>query len=718
MRTIGQCFIAALSACLLVLAFASFGYAQGEMQVDPVSTVEESETSASVELAQAPENVDVAPVEAAAVLSFPAPSLLYSAHVQDIGWQPAVSDGELAGTSGRSKRVEALTIELALDGTGFDTVSSGVEYAVHVQDIGWIDAASNGAEAGTTGRSKRLEAIHIELTGAIAANYDICYRVHVQDLGWLAWTKNGSLAGTAGCSKRMEAIEIVLVAKDGGAAPEDGTALRAYYDANSILDTGYRDEGAIVEDAVPHVEYVAHLQDVGWMAPVSDGLLAGTTGEGKRVEAVQIRLNLAGTGLSGGIEYSTHVQNVGWTTAVADGATAGSMGKAQRVEAVDIGLVGDVAATYDVCYRAHAQNIGWMEWARNGEYAGTAAMGTRIEALQVVLVPTGADVPDTGITADDTHSFITPPEVEAYAHVQNLGDMGPFSHGQAIGAAGQGLRLEGLSLALVGAGAMVPDGYLEYQVHVQDIGWMDWQRAGAYAGTTGQAKRIEAVRIVLGGEAANYFDVYYQAQIQTEGWLGWACNGEVAGSTGISYRLEALKVVLCSKAQGTPGSTANHHVTQARFIPGGYLMVNRQSNCVTAYQPSGVPIKAMVCSTGGNDTPVGTFYTQATYRWRALFGGVYGQYATRIVGSILFHSVPYTSQSPWSLEWWEYNKLGSAASLGCVRLTVADAKWIYESCPVGTMVIVYDSPDPGPLGKPSATLLMPGQSWDPTDPMQ
>ena len=73
------------------------------------------------------------------------------------------------------------------------------------------DWRSDGEMAGTSGESKRLEAIHIRLTGDIANYYDIYYRVHVQTIGWQDWVKNGETAGTEGHSYRLEAIEIKLV---------------------------------------------------------------------------------------------------------------------------------------------------------------------------------------------------------------------------------------------------------------------------------------------------------------------------------------------------------------------------------------------------------------------------------------------------------------------------------------------------------------------------
>ena len=157
------------------------------------------------------------------------------------------------------------------------------------------------------------------------------------------------------------------------------------------------------------------------------------------------------------------------------------------------------------------------------------------------------------------------------------------------------------------------------------------------------------------------------------------------------------------------------------------IKVNRAANCITVYSKDtsghfSVPVKAITCSTGKNvgDTPAGTFTTLVSYKWLLMVDGSYGQYAYRFYGPILFHSVPYYSKNKGDLEWEQYNKLGEAASLGCVRVTVADAIWLIDNCPVGTLVEVYDDADnPGPLGKPE-TIKIPSDSpyrgWDPTDP--
>lgn len=159
------------------------------------------------------------------------------------------------------------------------------------------------------------------------------------------------------------------------------------------------------------------------------------------------------------------------------------------------------------------------------------------------------------------------------------------------------------------------------------------------------------------------------------------------------------------------------------------IKVNRIGNCVTIYRKDErgeytIPYKAMVCSTGKipSDTPLGKFRTIKKYTWRKMVDASYGQYAYRFHGPILFHSVPYLDKKKNTLEYEEFNKLGTAASLGCVRLCVRDALWLMSNCPVGTGVVVYDDKNsPGPLGKPEMIHIPEGspyRNWDPTDPDQ
>lgn len=159
-----------------------------------------------------------------------------------------------------------------------------------------------------------------------------------------------------------------------------------------------------------------------------------------------------------------------------------------------------------------------------------------------------------------------------------------------------------------------------------------------------------------------------------------------------------------------------------------FIRVNRAMNCVTVYGTDSqnvytIPVKAFACSVGraGEETITGENYkTSDKYEWRLMVDNSYGMYANRISGGYLFHSVPYYMASHDSLETAEFNKLGTAASLGCIRMCVRDVKWIYDNCPQGTGVTIYDDmTSPGPLGKPEMIKIpttSPYAGWDPTDP--
>lgn len=292
-------------------------------------------------------------------------NIRYKTHVQSYGWQEWVTNGETSGTEGQAKRLEGIKIEIEGD-------NGSLQYRTHIQSIGWQDWVKNGEMSGTEGQALRLEAIQIKLTGEMAEQYDIYYCVHSQTYGWLNWAKNGEIAGTAGQSKRLEAIKIILVAKGGDAPDKIGTDGRSYVQY--------------------YVGYRTHVQTYGWQPYVYDGTMSGTTGESKRLEAINIKL--MNQEYDGDIEYQTHVQTYGWERVwKKDGDTSGTSGEAKRLEAIRIRLTDEMAEKYDVYYRVHAQTFGWLGWAKNGKEAGTAGYGKRLEGIQIMLVKKGEAAP-------------------------------------------------------------------------------------------------------------------------------------------------------------------------------------------------------------------------------------------------------------------------------------------------------------------------------------
>lgn len=118
----------------------------------------------------------------------------YRAHVEDIGWQDWVSDDEVAGTTGESKRMEAIQIDAPFE----------IEAQAHIGDIGWVDYGKINKDTiiGTVGESRRLECLRFK--GKFR------YRVHLQNYGWTPYTEADGVCtlGTVGEYLRIEAIQI------------------------------------------------------------------------------------------------------------------------------------------------------------------------------------------------------------------------------------------------------------------------------------------------------------------------------------------------------------------------------------------------------------------------------------------------------------------------------------------------------------------------------
>lgn len=363
----------------------------------------------------------------------------YRAHVQSIGWQDwciSTNDGiATSGTSGQALRMEALEIKT-------DRPSLGVSCQAHVQKIGWQDWSvggnTNSAVIGTTGESLRMEALKLRLTGTDAGNFDVYYRVHVQKYGWLDWAKNGESAGSEGFSLRVEAVQIVIVSKN---AEAPGIVERPFLRENDIAQIQYR----------------THVQSIGWQDYYYDGLTAGTTGQAKRCEALQVKLN---TTIDGGINTQACVQDIGWQDWCDSNEIAGTTGRALSMEAVKIKLTGHAAEQYDVYYRCYCQKYGWLDWAKNGESAGTSGYGYRMEAIQILLVNKNGAAPGSTSMPYVEKKGRT---VENKVHTGDLGiDVSYWQHGIDWSAvSNSGVRFAIVRLGYGHAGDGQKDSYFE-----------------------------------------------------------------------------------------------------------------------------------------------------------------------------------------------------------------------------------------------------------------
>ena len=431
------------------------------------------------------------------------PGVTYRGHVQDIGWQDYVTSGKTSGVEGKGKKVEAFNIRL----TNVDE-NAHIKYETHVQDLGWESEKgqgikADGAQTGTTGKNKKVEAIRIKLENM--PNYSVEYRAYVAGKGWQEWVRDWEEAGTTGQNLKLEAVQIRIVPKSQSASK-------------------------------PGLIYKGHIQELGWEEEwTQEGETSGLVGEGLKVEAFNIKLT--NTNSNAHIKYETHVQDYGWERdwkeePPQDGEETGTTGKNKKVEAIRIWLEG--LDGYSVEYRSYVTGKGWLDWVSDGVTSGTTGQNLKLEAVQIRIVPTENKVPVI-------------PGVTYRGHVQDIGWQEYVKDGATSGIEGKGKKVEAFNIRLTNVDE---NAHIKYETHVQDLGWegekgQGIKQDGAQTGTTGKNKKVEAIRIWL--EGLDGYSVEYRAYVAGMGWQPWVKDGQDAGTTGQNLKLEAIQVRIVKK---------------------------------------------------------------------------------------------------------------------------------------------------------------------------
>ncbi|WP_234124737.1 glycoside hydrolase family protein [Clostridium hydrogenum] len=199
-------------------------------------------------------------------------SVYYRTHIANLAWTTWTKDGQQSGTTGQGLAIQAIQICVAKVGTDFyrqmeslvdPAANTSITYDAHVANVGWQNAVSNGATAGTTDQNLDMQAIQINYPNQ--AGLKVQYQAHVQNIGWQDPVSDGQTAGTTGQGLRMEAIKISLL------------------DSSNNLSTNY---------SVYYRTYVANL---GWTVWIKDGQQSGTTGQGLAIQGIQIYVAKVGT---------------------------------------------------------------------------------------------------------------------------------------------------------------------------------------------------------------------------------------------------------------------------------------------------------------------------------------------------------------------------------------------------------------------------------------
>ncbi len=380
-------------------------------------------------------------------------SIKYTTHVQGLGWQKEMENGEMAGTTGEGLRLEAIKID-AINAP--ENVK--IKYKVHVEGIGWQNWKTNGEIAGTTGRGLRLEAINIKLENT--EEYSIKYRVHVQNIGWQDWRYDGETAGTEGKSLRLEAIEIKIEPKtERGILKIETPTNNNEINSNKLKLSGW---------------CMSNTKNDSIKTKIDNEYVTSNISRKYRSDVLGTLGGYGGPELNPNAGYETEID----LTDKEDGK--------HKVKVELYSESGILLSTNEIIfnidrslkpkYSAHVQNIGWQDWKSNGQMAGTTLQGLRIEALQIQLL----NAPENA-------------KINYQLHVQNIGWQNWKENGQMAGTTGLGYRLEAIKINLEN----LSNYSVMYRVHVQNIGWQDWRYDGELAGTTGLAYRLEAIQIKI-----------------------------------------------------------------------------------------------------------------------------------------------------------------------------------------------------------------------------
>lgn len=212
-----------------------------------------------------------------------------------------------------------------------------------------------------------------------------------------------------------------------------------------------------------------------------------------------------------------------------------------------------------------------------------------------------------------------------------------------------------------------------------------------------------------------------------------------AKSATVDYEIEVTKAKKSTTSYST-AITSNAEVLERNIALGTerklYALIINEYDCVVTAFTYGAdgeythPVRAMACSTTKNPKAIrdekdrlSWVKYQLTDKAESVYlsDGNYYRYASYIGEDFMFQSAPYKSESADSLIAEEYNKIGTPSTSKNIRLSVADAKWIYDNCDEGTMVRIVNASNTSlysPLGVPESMKLTESSKslkYDPTD---
>ena len=122
---------------------------------------------------------------------------------------------------------------------------------------------------------------------------------------------------------------------------------------------------------------------------------------GSYVTAMKATLSDQPEGMTGTISYQVNLSGSGWLDIKENYNETGTTETAMPLEAIRMQLTGQLAENYDLYYSV-LQNGAWTALAMNGETAGTEGQGLRVDGIRVAVRPKGAGAPEEPAPAGRT----------------------------------------------------------------------------------------------------------------------------------------------------------------------------------------------------------------------------------------------------------------------------------------------------------------------------
>lgn len=124
------------------------------------------------------------------------------------------------------------------------------------------------------------------------------------------------------------------------------------------------------------LKYQSHIQSLGWLDPVHDGQISGTTGYGLRLEAIRFT-DLAGLK----IKAVAHIQGIGDVDYgyITTETIIGTTGQGKRLEALRLQIEG--AEGKDIYLQFHFHHDGWGSTVKGA--SGTYGLSKEVQAVKI-----------------------------------------------------------------------------------------------------------------------------------------------------------------------------------------------------------------------------------------------------------------------------------------------------------------------------------------------